>query len=119
MTSELSAPSLDQYRRFYADEIRAVANLTQPPLVEAFAQAPREKFLGPPPWFIYGELYMQPGNYRETRDPRDVYHNVVISLKKDRNLNNGQPGALAAWIAALNLAPGQRLFHLGCGTGYY
>jgi protein-L-isoaspartate(D-aspartate) O-methyltransferase len=120
MTSESALPSLEQYRRFYAEEIRAVAGLFQQPLlVEAFAQVPREKFLGPAPWQIYGELYMQPGAYREVQDPREVYHNVVIALKKTQSLNNGQPGALAAWIAALHLAPGQRVFHVGCGTGYY
>lgn len=120
MTSESARPSVGQYRRFYAEEIRAVAGLSQQPLlVEAFAQVPREKFLGPAPWLIQGELYMQPGNYREVHDPREVYHNVVIALKKEQSLNNGQPGALAAWIAALQLAPGQRVFHVGCGTGYY
>ena len=120
MTAEAELPTLEQYRRFYAEEIRAVSNLSQQPLlVEAFAQVPREKFLGPAPWQIYGELYMQPGNYREVHDPREVYHNVVIALKKTQSLNNGQPGALAAWIAALNLAPGQCVFHVGSGTGYY
>ena len=120
MTSQSALPSIEQYRRFYAEEIRAVAGLAQQPLlVEAFAQVPREKFLGPAPWQIYGELYMQPGAYREVQDPREVYHNVVIALKKAQSLNNGQPGALAAWIAALHLAPGQRVFHVGCGTGYY
>jgi protein-L-isoaspartate(D-aspartate) O-methyltransferase len=120
MTSQPSLPSVEQYRRFYAEEIRAVAGLSQQPLlIEAFAQVPREKFLGPTPWQIYGELYMQPGNYREVYDPREVYHNVTIALKKAQSLNNGQPGALAAWIGALQLAPGQRVFHIGCGTGYY
>lgn len=111
--------TVDQYRRFYAEEIRAVASLTQPRLVDAFARVPREKFLGPEPWQVAGELYMQPGNLREVNDPRDVYHNVVIALKKAQNLNNGQPSALASWISALGLAEGHRVFHVGCGTGYY
>jgi protein-L-isoaspartate(D-aspartate) O-methyltransferase len=29
-----------------------------------------------------------------------------------------QPSTLASWIAALNLADGNRVFHVGCGTGY-
>lgn len=111
--------TVDQYRRFYAEEIRAVASLTQPRLVDAFARVPREKFLGPAPWQVAGELYMQPGNQREVNDPREVYHNVVIALKRAQNLNNGQPSALASWISALTLAEGHRVFHVGCGTGYY
>jgi protein-L-isoaspartate(D-aspartate) O-methyltransferase len=35
------------------------------------------------------------------------------------NVNNGQPGTLARWIDALDLKAGERVFHLGCGVGYY
>ncbi|HUE00290.1 MAG TPA: hypothetical protein VMR62_12015 [Bryobacteraceae bacterium] len=38
--------TLDDYRRFYAEEIEQVASLTSPALVEAFAWVPREQFLG-------------------------------------------------------------------------
>jgi hypothetical protein len=44
--------SIDDYRRFYAEEIRFVANLDSPALVEAFARVPREKFIGPGPWQV-------------------------------------------------------------------
>jgi protein-L-isoaspartate O-methyltransferase len=44
--------TLDDYRRFYAEEIRVSANLHSPALVEAFALVPREKYLGRPPWQI-------------------------------------------------------------------
>jgi protein-L-isoaspartate(D-aspartate) O-methyltransferase len=59
--------------------------------------------------------------YAETvdADPRHVYHNVPIALDTTRNLNNGQPGSLAHWIDALGLNQGDRLFHLGCGVGYF
>jgi protein-L-isoaspartate(D-aspartate) O-methyltransferase len=43
----------------------------------------------------------------------------LISLDRARNLNNGQPSALARWISALDLKAGDRVFHLGCGVGYY
>ena len=35
-----------------------------------------------------------------------TFHNVLVALKRSQNLNNGQPSALASWIAALNLAEG-------------
>ncbi len=57
--------------------------------------------------------------YRTTDDPRDLYHNVVVALDAGRDLNNGQPSALALWIEALNLKPGDHVYHLGCGAGYY
>jgi protein-L-isoaspartate(D-aspartate) O-methyltransferase len=54
-----------------------------------------------------------------TSDPRDLYHNVLVAIDPSLSLNNGQPSALAIWIHALGLQRGQRVFHAGCGTGYY
>jgi protein-L-isoaspartate(D-aspartate) O-methyltransferase len=118
--------TLEDCRAFYSQEIRFAANLTTPGLVEAFAHVPRENFLGPPPWLIgsaearalsaAGMLQM---SYLPVEDPRDLYHNVVVSLDRSKDINNGQPGSLARWIEALALKPGDRAFHLGCGVGYY
>lgn len=118
--------TLDDCRRFYADEVRLAANLGSLALVEAFARVPREKYLGPPPWQIasaeQGALSlagMGSLTYTPTENPQDVYHNVVIALDAAHNINNGQPSALARWIDALNLRAGDRVYHLGCGVGYY
>ena len=118
--------TIEGCRAFYAREVKFAANLTTPGLEEAFAKVPREKFLGPGPWQIgspaaramsiagMGQL-----SYVTVEDPRDVYHNVVISLDRAKDINNGQPGSLACWIDALALKPGERVYHLGCGVGYY
>ena len=118
--------TLDDCRRFYADEVRLSANLRFPALVEAFARVPREKYLGPPPWQIGSAEQralalagMGSLTYTATEDPRDVYHNVVIALDAAHDINNGQPSALARWIDALDLKAGDRVYHLGCGVGYY
>ena len=118
---------MEDWRRFYAEEIRLVGNLKSRAVVEAFAQVSREKFLGPPPWqipvFDYRALSpvgidFKP-TYSPTSDPRDLYHNILIGLDVPKGLNNGQPSALAYWIDALELKPGERVYHLGCGVGYY
>jgi protein-L-isoaspartate(D-aspartate) O-methyltransferase len=118
--------TIEECREFYAQELRFAANLTTPGLVEAFARVPREKFLGPAPWQLgsanqramsaagLGQL-----NYVTVTDPRDLYHNVVVSIDRAKDINNGQPGALALWIEAMSLKPGDRVYHLGCGVGYY
>ena len=114
--------TLEECRRFYAEEIRYAANLSTPALIEAFARVPREKFLGPGPWKIAGADLTGGGTIyvpTEDDDPRRVYHNVAIGLDPARNLNNGQPSSLAHWIEALALKPGERVFHLGCGVGYF
>src|SRR5262249_383915 len=52
-------------------------------------------------------------------DPRRVYHNIVVAIDPARQLFNGQPSTLTAWIDALGLAPGARVLHVGSGLGYY
>jgi protein-L-isoaspartate(D-aspartate) O-methyltransferase len=111
-------------RRFFAEEIEAVARLRSPLLVEALATVPRERFLGPGPWTVLAELDFTgagPSKTRETpdADPARVYHNIGVAIDPGRQLFNGQPGTLAPWIDALDLAPGVRVLHVGAGTGYY
>jgi protein-L-isoaspartate(D-aspartate) O-methyltransferase len=113
-------------RCFYAEEVRIAAQVQSSRLVEAFAHVPREKYLGPGPWRIASaeigmEIGMGGAAYMQTDDahPRHVYHNVSIALDSARSLFNGQPATLARWMDVLDLKPGARVFHLGCGVGYY
>ncbi len=118
--------TLEDWRLFYADEIRVAARVESAALVAAYARVPRERFMGPAPWQIAtpdmaSMAYMGlPGSaYVATDNPKDLYHNVLVALYPDRYLNNGQPSALARWIDALALKAGDRVYHLGCGVGYY
>ena len=119
---------LDLRRRFFAEEIEAVCKLRSPRLVEAFATVAREAFLAPGPWTVMadGDFLMPsaaPGALRTRTtpdaDPARVYHNITVALDPSRTLFNGQPGTLAVWIDALDLAAGGRVLHIGAGTGYY
>jgi protein-L-isoaspartate(D-aspartate) O-methyltransferase len=110
-------------RRFFAEEIEAVCRLRSPLLVDALADVPRERFLRPGPWTIVGdgEIGFSTIKTRTTADadPARIYHNVAVAIDPDRQLFNGQPGTLAAWIDTLDIAPGARILHVGCGLGYY
>ena len=112
---------LETLRRLYAEELRAVANLRSPALVQAFATVPREHFLGPGPWQIVAPS--PPGQVTywttEDADPRHLYHNVLVAIDTTRWLHNGQPSSLAFWLDALALQAGERVVHIGCGVGYY
>jgi protein-L-isoaspartate O-methyltransferase len=44
---------LDLARRYYAEELRAAANLQSEALVRAFAKVPRKHFLDPGPWQVF------------------------------------------------------------------
>lgn len=47
MRGVVTSDDLTRRRRYFAEEIQAVSNLTSPALVDAFATVPRERFLGP------------------------------------------------------------------------
>jgi len=120
MTEEANSHfTLEQLRRFYSEELRIVADLESPDLVSAFARVPRERYLGAPPWKFSSGNSLKQSSYRTTSSVCDVYHDVFVALKSEKFLNNGQPSMIARLIAALKLSPGKRVFHCGCGTGYY
>jgi len=114
--------TVEDCRQFYAEEVQLSANLTSPELIQALTRVPREKFLAPGPWQIAipdvaaGTVQYVP---TPSADPRHVYHNVVIVLDRSRDLTNGHPGTLTHYISALDLAPGNRVYHMGAGAGYY
>ncbi len=121
--------NLNDIRQFYAEEIRAVSNIQMQAIVNAFAQVPREHFLGPGPWQIANPDacgsniggVTKGSTYRMTddADPRHVYHNVAIAIDPTRKLNNGHPSSIALWLEALELKEGDHVLHVGCGVGYY
>jgi len=121
--------NLIEIRQFFAEEIRAVANIQTEALVKAFAKVPREHFLGSGPWQIAspdargssmgGMTIGMSYRLTDDADPRHLYHNVLIAIDPSRQLNNGHPSTLASWLDALELKEGGRALHVGCGVGYY
>jgi protein-L-isoaspartate(D-aspartate) O-methyltransferase len=108
---------IQAHRLFYASLITANAGI--PPgseLAAALSSTPRERFVGPAPWKIF-----TPVGYIETPsdDPAFLYQDVVVSLKREGPLNNGQPTLHAYCLAALAPKKGERVVHIGAGTGYY
>jgi len=111
--------SVKAARRCYAEELRFSAHARSRSVVDAFATVPRERFVGPGPWQIKSPMRM--GDYWTTpdADPRNVYHDTLIALDAERGINNGQPSLWIALFDELGIAAGERVVHLGCGTGYY
>lgn len=107
---------IEDFRRVYAGMVAAAAQADDPRIAEAFATVPREHYLGPGPWDIMFE-----GSYAATPsdDPACLYQNFLVAIDRARSLNNGEPVFLARLIAALAVQPGDRVVHIGTGTGYY
>lgn len=107
-------------RRFFAEEIEAIANLRNAALVDALATVPRERFLRPGPWIVRSEADMgAPPRPTPDADPRHILHNLVVAIDPSRQLYNGTPSLIAMAIDALALRQGSRVLHVGAGLGYY
>ena len=110
-------------RRFFAEEIEAVAKLRTAALVEAFAIVPREGFMPAGPWTVLADadFGMGPVKTRQTpdADPARICHNIAVAIDPARQLFNGQPSTIGGWIDMLAPGDGARVLHVGCGLGYY
>src|SRR5271169_6162380 len=109
--------SLASHRVFFARLATSAAGAAKNErLFDAFATTPREKYLGPGPWKIFagGSLIETPSD-----DPVFLYQDVVVALAPDRHINNGQPVLHAMCLSTLNIVPGEKILHIGAGTGYY
>jgi protein-L-isoaspartate(D-aspartate) O-methyltransferase len=114
-----SSHSVEEVRRWYAEELRFTARVSSPAVIEAFATVPRERFVGPGPWRVRSPMNMDEYWSIKDVDPRHVYHDVLIALDEGRGINNGQPSLWARLFDHLDIKAGEQILHLGCGTGYY
>jgi protein-L-isoaspartate(D-aspartate) O-methyltransferase len=115
--SAFNSEALAIVRRAYAHQMLSVAGIADAPELEsAFASVPREGFLGPPPW----QVSRPPGNVTlPSSDTILAYQDVLFALLPGRGVNNGSPSLHAQWLHAFAPRRGERIVHLGAGTGYY
>ena len=109
---------LEAHRLFFARLVTSSAGASQATdrLIEAFSSVPREQFVGPGPWKVFAS-----GSFIETptADPAFLYQDILVALAPERRINNGEPSLHAISLAALNVIEGEKIVHIGAGTGYY
>lgn len=101
----------------YADEVAALSGAKSSVLRRALATVRREDFLPPGPWVIEalnGEYYPS-----DDADPRHVLHAVGVAIDVERTLNNANPLRFAEQMKVVEPQPGETVFHVGAGLGYY
>jgi protein-L-isoaspartate(D-aspartate) O-methyltransferase len=106
-------------RRWFAEDLRYVARVRSPAIIDAFAIVPREHFAGPGPWRLLSPMYLAEYWTTQDADPRHLCHDVLIAIDEARRLNNGQPSLWAFLYDQLGLTECEHVVHVGIGTGYY
>jgi protein-L-isoaspartate(D-aspartate) O-methyltransferase len=104
-------------RRAFAKQITAAVRVADQRVEAAFAEVPREDFLGPGPWPIFRmrKAYVA----TPTADPVYLYTDEVVGIVPERHINNGQPSLHAFLLSQASPRGGDHLVHVGAGTGYY
>src|SRR5690349_12341687 len=98
------------FRSLYAEFIVRSSGSTSQRLIEAFAEIPREDFLGPGPWQVFvGSGYIP----TISDDPRLVYQDILIALAPERKINNGQPSLHARCLDVASPSIGESVIHIG------
>jgi protein-L-isoaspartate(D-aspartate) O-methyltransferase len=105
-------------RRDYARRMLAAARVTDASLADAFAVVQREDFIDPPPWTLFGPTNGSTATLAGS-DAARLHDDVLVVLDRAKGLNNGSPSLHALMLHHLAVAPGDRVLHVGAGTGYY
>ena len=121
MTSAVGT-TLERLRLGYARTMLRATGAENPALEAAFATVRREDFMPPGPW----TLFRVPGG-QETlsrNDPALLYPQeptpeLLVVLDAANGINNGSPTLHASMMQHLAVRRGDRVLHLGAGTGYY
>jgi len=109
---------LPAVRRAYAKQILAAAHATDQSVERAFAAVPREDFLGPGPWPIYG-FHGRGYENSLSDDPILLYTDDLVGIAPERGINNGQPSLHGHLLASAAARDGEHIVHVGAGVGYY
>jgi protein-L-isoaspartate(D-aspartate) O-methyltransferase len=114
MTSE---DHLKIVRRAYAKQITSITGPANQRVEDAYAEVPREHFLGAGPWPIvrWTRGYVNTPD----SDPVHLYTDNVVGISPERQINNGQPSLHAHLISSAAPAEGDHMVHIGVGGGYY
>jgi len=118
MSSVFSQDELVVIRRAYAKQILTLSGIADDlGLEQAFARVPRENFLGELPWLM--SRATRGYEAVASHDPAVLYQDALFALVSDKGVNNGSPSLHARCLHALHLREGERVAHIGAGTGYY
>jgi protein-L-isoaspartate(D-aspartate) O-methyltransferase len=114
--------AVQQRRHAYARAMAGQLATPDPALESAFAAVPREAFMPPGPWAILhipGQRELLPAHDPMRLYPLEPLPELLVELDAEKGINNGSPSLHAHMLHALAVSPGDRILHLGAGTGYY
>lgn len=114
--------ALNHRREMYAWAMVRATDAENPPLEAAFARVRREDFMPPGPWTLMrvpGGAETLAHNDPMLLYPQEAVPELLVVLDAASGINNGSPALHARMLHHLSVRGGDRVLHLGAGTGYY
>jgi protein-L-isoaspartate(D-aspartate) O-methyltransferase len=105
---------LADFRSVFAEVVLSRAGSSDPRLLRAFSEVPRHEFIGPGPWY-----FTERGGPALSKDPAVLYQDVGLGLIPERGIPTGLPSLHARCMAACELHGGEKVVHVGAGSGYF
>lgn len=120
MTKPPAVTGITAARNWFAEDLRIAAPVVHTPaIITAFAKVPREHYLGPGPWRIHPRQFDRSAYVSPTDEAHHVYHDVLISIDHDLEINNGLPSLWAYYLDQMAINPGAVILQVGAGVGYF
>ena len=108
---------MTELHRRYAEEIAVLGGIKSPALRRALEVVRREDFLPPGPWVI--ESLEGAYHLSDSAEISQILHGVGVAIDPARLLNNANPVKVCVQLQAADIKPGETLFHVGAGYGYF
>ena len=113
-----SEDELKGARRAFAKRTTSAVRVADGCIENAFAETPREAFLGPGPWPLFN-VASRSYAPSPSDDPIHLYTDGLVGIAPEREINNGQPTLHAYLLGQAKLREGDHAVHVGAGVGYY
>jgi protein-L-isoaspartate(D-aspartate) O-methyltransferase len=105
---------LEDFRRVFADVVFTRGGCNDSRIRDAFARVPRHAFVGPGPYQL-----TEQGDVTSSSDPAILYQDIGLALVAELGIPTGLPSFHARCLQGCAPRPGERVVHVGAGSGYF
>jgi protein-L-isoaspartate(D-aspartate) O-methyltransferase len=110
----VSMDRLEDFRRVFAEVVFTRGGCKEGRIREAFARVPRHAFVGPGPYQL-----TEQGDTTSSSDPAMLYQDIGVALVAELGIPTGLPSFHARCLQGCAPRPGERVVHIGAGSGYF
>lgn len=110
----LDMDRLEDFRRVFGDVVFTRGGCKDSRIRDAFARVPRHAFVEPGPYQL-----TEQGDVTSSSDPAILYQDIGVALVPELGIPTGLPSFHARCLQGCAPRRGERVVHVGAGSGYF